>query len=428
MIDKKLMTISVILASALLVGCGGGGGSTTTDTGDTGGDTGGDTTSISVISPTTFDVLANHRKVISISTGSDIISGGTPLYEFAVKNANGATVQFDSNGYGFLTYTAPSTAQTQTVDITVSNSTGSKDVTLTFNVNTKDSVPAVADMPVKIMKTGAVDGGSGLDRSFTTNPSFNIVDAFNLEWANTATNVETGNFTYASAVDKCSGLGTGWRLPTVDEALNLVNYSYDNGVDYTSTPMSEDVFADGLAYSWAQPQNDKLRYVSYINGVDLESTASASSQYRCVKGTNSYDTDHFIIQDGVTGDTFDLSTGLQWSKAVAGAIAPDSGNSAADICSNMSNLRGQGDWRLPSINELRSVIEEGTIPNSIMGLYTTLLSSTEAVGTDSAMNYGLRQTWDRNYVSVYRFFQSGDLAQQGVSCVREFSDADISSL
>lgn len=70
----------------------------------------------------------------------------------------------------------------------------------------------------------------------------------------------------------------------------------------------------------------------------------------------------FTIQDNTVTDN---ETGLMWAKCAAGLSGSDCTTGSATMhnwqealdLASASNLAGYGDWRLPNINELRSIVE-----------------------------------------------------------------------
>ncbi len=62
----------------------------------------------------------------------------------------------------------------------------------------------------------------------------------------------------------------------------------------------------------------------------------------------------------------DTNTGLQWQDDV---IAWSSWNQAINYCENLT-LGGYSDWRLPNINELKSIVDRSTFEPAIADVFS----------------------------------------------------------
>jgi hypothetical protein len=123
--------------------------------------------------------------------------------------------------------------------------------------------------------------------------------------------------------------------------------------------------------------------------------------------------------DNGNGTVTDSATGLVWQKCSAvqgttvgncstGSISSYTWSNAIIYCEGLT-LGGRSDWRLPSINELRSIVDYGkssyptidstSFPNTQS--YNYWSSSTYAQNTDYAWNvdfgYGGVRDWYKSY-------------------------------
>ena len=249
--------VSLVTAAVLFTACGGGGGSG----GDSGGG-GGTTTKPVLISPTTFKVLAGQRKFVTLSTGEPLRTNDGSTYTFSFVDKKGASVRFSTGNEGVLEYTAPNGfTGTQEVDILISkNGVDSDIITLTFEAAEKSSAPVI-----KIHKTGQTVGDAGEDRSFTKDgTNFNVTDNVSgLEWAdeNHLINVND-RVSYTEAFNNCKAIGDKWRLPTIDELLDLIDYNKSY-----RTSMLSDEFRTKLDWSWAEKVDGKNIYAYNQGGI-----------------------------------------------------------------------------------------------------------------------------------------------------------------
>jgi hypothetical protein len=173
---------------------------------------------------------------------------------------------------------------------------------------------------------------------------------------------EGGEMNWNAAVDYCNSLSLGgyrdWRLPDVEELETIVDKNKSNpSIDTLYFPHAHSwrywtSYTDGLdeRYAW-------FIYFSHYM-VDNLGKSSGTGYVRCVRG--SYDSNgeaahngRFIDhEDGTVTDTY---TGLVWQQDEGGKM---DWMSAMKYCERLS-LRGYTDWRLPGINELKSVVDDG---------------------------------------------------------------------
>ena len=181
---------------------------------------------------------------------------------------------------------------------------------------------------------------------------------------------------WQEAVDYCDSLSydgfDDWRLPEVNELGTLVNYgSHDPAVDSEAFPetspspfWTSTVFAGDANSSWS---------IDFSDG-NLRQGYSKSEFYsvRCVRG-NEYQHNDVYTVSGVAGTEVVAAseTGVMWTKEV---VSGKTWSQALPYCENL-NYGGFRDWRLPNINELKTLIDTSTydpasvIPDTVMGLF-----------------------------------------------------------
>jgi len=367
-------------------------------------------------------VVEGKRKSMRLSMGKDLYDVNGPLYTFKIteKPANITEATISQNG--ILVFSVPSGAgETFSLKVTAtdksSNATGS--VTLNFQTVAVDSNVTART----IIKTGANDGGSGLDRTFAKDANFNVAGVNGLVWADKSRNVPTDvtGKTYQEAKDYCevtlSGIdGGNWRLPTINELLDTVNY----GKVVNSGTKVYDAFETELLTSWSEKLNNREYYLHNVAATIIENNNQNKFMTRCVQGEKET-ADHLVYIGDIKGDTFDLSTGLQWSPAKMMQVA---GDVAKDYC-EASTHNGVTGWRLPNINELRSVVENGSV-SSFITTGTQLISGTPYNdGNEStSINWGIWLNADvtASVAAMYTIDPNKDnTLDYQVTCVRDIN-------
>ncbi len=157
---------------------------------------------------------------------------------------------------------------------------------------------------------------------------------------------------WQDAVSYCANLnyaGYGdWKLPSVHDLAGIVDYGRSKpAVDTSAFPGTPS------GYFWASGGNKDGWYVSFVNGESSYTDLTAS--VRCMR-SKSFPTggDRFITREYEPGEdiVMDMATGLMWQDGYT--IGKDWQHALA-YCESL-NYGGFSDWRLPNINELRSLV------------------------------------------------------------------------
>lgn len=181
-------------------------------------------------------------------------------------------------------------------------------------------------------------------------------------------------YNWRDALNYCAGLTLGgysdWRLPTIKELSTLV----DCGIALPGPAINTDYFPDtepsdywsstpgayGAGHAWRADFSNG--YVSY--GKRWE-----KHQVRAVRGVISYSN----FADNGDGTITDTSTGLMWEKTSDRNTYTWS--QAKDYCDAL-NLGGYSDWRLPTRNELQTLVHYGRFNPAIsMSFFPALTTS-----------------------------------------------------
>ena len=217
------------------------------------------------------------------------------------------------------------------------------------------------------------------------------------------------------------GGNSDWRIPTFYELTYLVNY----GISYPG-PTIQQVYFPNCQSSWYwsstayASNNDYMWFVDFLTGNDTFLFNNESYYARAVRGGQSGAASY---SDNGNGTVTDNSTGLVWQQGTVGDGVAMSWEDALQYCENLS-LGGYTDWRLPNLNELRSLVNYSSsapaidmiyFPNVQASFYWS--STTSASNPDNAwfveFGYGADDYYSKNsaeYVRAVRGGQAGALA------------------
>jgi len=410
----RKIAISLIATSVLFTACGGGGGGGKDDTpapivtekpADNFG-------SFKISTPTTYDVVSGKITNISILTGDDYINtnNGQSFYTYKVVDQGSATsAKFDATNYGNLRYINSGANDVVKISITDTRNGKTIEQDLTFNAIDLATAEDSAE-PIHVLKTGQSSGDAGEDRNFVRTSQTNTGDVEdkvnNLVWSDTYGKygyLALGDMTFTEAKKECEK--SGGRLPTVDELFTTLTYADGRYQGSTfDTNMLDDAFkARTAAYFWA----DNGKIINYTTG---QLTAGEKARFRCiVSGKISVDKHIMYTENDII--THDLSTGLQWTTSKTGLNFTE----AEDYCNNLpTDIYGSG-WKVPTINQLRSITEKGLIAAAILDGNPSLLSSTEVKAQGLPYHLFLLPTEGR---TNYKVETAGEADVHAVTCVR----------
>jgi len=166
-----------------------------------------------------------------------------------------------------------------------------------------------------------------------------------------------------------------WRLPTIKELAYLVDYS----VSYSGPTVNTSFFPNTKASDyWSSTTNsnhpDVAWYIQFNRGWD---SYFYKSDYYYVRAVRGGQTNKSFVDNG-DGTVTDTSTGLMWQKDTArdgqGSIVSITWQEALSYCESLS-LAEHTDWRLPSIKELRSIVDYCMYAPSIAPVFNETFAS-----------------------------------------------------
>ena len=191
--------------------------------------------------------------------------------------------------------------------------------------------------------------------TYTAAPSTVSDSVTTLTWQRTPSALVTAD----QAAPLCEGLSldgvTGFRLPTRLELVTILDYG-------TQNPAMSPPFVIGSpgydGCSWSTSVHGAFgaqgSVVCAESGLVATLLDGSMATVRCVAGAGP------AVGYQVMGDTtFDLKTGLQWARDVPDGMTWDA---SLAYCAALRTA-GACDWRMPSVKELLSIVEDnGAVP------------------------------------------------------------------
>ncbi len=195
--------------------------------------------------------------------------------------------------------------------------------------------------------------------------------------------------TWQEAMDNCDTLDfagqTDWRLPSRKELVTLLDYyQYAPATDTTAFP---DTPAGNFWSSSSYPDNTSLAMRTDFNaGITSYHQKTNTYNSRCVRGASLPNST--FIESTVGGKVIvtDVATGLLWTKEFGTGL---NWSESLSYCENL-NYGGFADWRLPNVEELKTLVDD-TIPGSVTSLFPGMTSS----------SFRSSSTWVANQAYAY---------------------------
>ncbi|XVU20983.1 sigma-70 family RNA polymerase sigma factor [Actinoplanes sp. CA-054009] len=219
---------------------------------------------------------------------------------------------------------------------------------------------------------------------------------------------------WAQAKQYCADLelaGGGWHLPTRIELTSIVDHSrYQPAIDVDAFPGTPPKFF-WSSTPWVVSPDWAAWTFNFFEGLTSNAGRLDGLGFaRCVRsGTGSGDPDYRISKGQVT----DPATGLVWQRTgPAGVMSPPA---ATAYCAGLS-LGGHGDWRLPSVKEIATTVDDKRVRPAIdvSAFPKTVGNGWYWTSTPSGPEPGKR--WALNYDDGYTNYRKA--TEAFVRCVR----------
>ena len=214
--------------------------------------------------------------------------------------------------------------------------------------------------------------------------------------------------------DVSTGGYSNWRLPTRVELVNIADY----GRDYPAIDAEFQNTAPGICWSstaslFGGDYSGDIWIVNFYTGAQDVGYETSSYPGRCVRGAESS-----LSEDGrfsrTNGVVTDSTTNLQWQDdTTKGSLWED----AISYCEALS-LDG-GNWRLPNLNELTSLVDDTETDPAISRVFVHSESwsywSSTTVANDTKNAWVVEFTNGFQYNDNYKHLAG----QNDVRCVRD---------
>jgi len=377
------------------------------------------TITATTVPPPNSAPVANAGPDQNVLAGSQVVLDGT-----GSSDANSQTLTyswaFTSQPTGSLATLSSSTASKPTF---TADQAGSYVLTLIVNDgqadSTTDSVTIMASHPTPVPDTGQIASyttTTGEDSDYTQNPPSyadngdeTITDnVTGLVWQKqNDTTIRGWGIAYTFCTNP-SLTGSGWRLPSVNELMSIVDYGLSSSaVNTTYFPATQsydywssttDAGATGAAWT-----------VSFTDG--MLTTSSMAQQYyvRCVRGAGSV----AVFIDNGDGTVTDAVTNLTWQ--AQDDATTKTWESALTYCEG-SSLGGHNDWRLPNVKELRSIVDPKKYNLSINTAFFPNTRSS-SYWTSTTYKNGITAAWSVRFLDGYVLTDTKTTGRY-VRCVR----------
>lgn len=162
---------------------------------------------------------------------------------------------------------------------------------------------------------------------------------------------------YSQAVNFCENLElenfNDWRLPTPEEFATIIDYGRTPAINTDIFSVPKSVVRDFWTQT-ASASGGKIWYIDFTKG-STELDSDNAKLVRCVRGNYQLPGADFEIENEGSEEEIveDSAHNLYWTKAASAEALK--WKKSIEYCQNL-NYDGNTGWRLPSINELASIL------------------------------------------------------------------------
>ena len=195
---------------------------------------------------------------------------------------------------------------------------------------------------------------SDADNTYTWYDSNPITNGGNAGWPGDGTDTEDFLAALNSAL---FGGYSDWRLPTSKELNSIVDYGRNYpSIDSSYFPNTQtsagysSLFVPYLS-SKINPNTGNVAGIDFLNGKPCDSGGTLGGYVRAVRGEKNQN----VFVDNGDGTITDRSTGLTWQQDTAPGTY--TWKQALSYCESLT-LAGHTDWRLPTVKEFYSIVDD----------------------------------------------------------------------
>lgn len=232
----------------------------------------------------------------------------------------------------------------------------------------------------------------------------------------------SGTYTWANAKSHCAALALGgrsdWHLPSRIELTTLVNFDRSGPAIDTDAFPSTVVGFYWTSTPWAVKSSpSKAWIINFYEGLTSNGANTPDAfRVRCVASPAGSGSS--TLQTVSPGQTKDLHTKLIWQRK--GSSVSYTAGKASSICSKLT-LGGHTNWRLPTIKELATTVDDRVVAPAIKANWFTNTDKkawywSSSYGLDSNGKVSTSVRWALSYDDGYTNFRS--ITSGRVRCVR----------
>ena len=218
---------------------------------------------------------------------------------------------------------------------------------------------------------------------------------------------------WAGAKSYCAGLsigGSGWRLPSRVELTSIIDFSRAGpAIDTSAFRGVANFFWTGSP--WAVRHSPPYAWaMNFYEGLTTNAGNTEGAYYaRCVRAPKGSGNAQYAVSKG---EVRDEHTGLVWQRASSSRTM--SAAAASEHCAQLS-LNGQS-WRLPSVGELATTVDESRVAPAINRAAFPDTAKSTYYWSSSRSKPQPAQTWGLNYDDGFTNYRN--LTTAYVRCVR----------